>query len=222
MRLADGAGAVGPPRRRRCTSPATTSACTSRSTPSTASYRWGPITQAPSLLSGDGGFPRSIDDLWEHADPEEVRRELPGPDRAGDGLGHRRDPPRAAPHGDHAASGVLRHLPGAGRRVRPARPSAVDDHRRSGRLPVPPPRRRGGRRVPRPLRPRLAGRQPRAGVRGDPRPPARRHGDPRAAGDRHARGPCAVARRARLDRRPRADGRRPHACRGCWPRSAPC
>lgn len=38
-------------------------------------YRWGPITHAPSLHSGDGGFPRSIDDLWEHADPEEVRRE---------------------------------------------------------------------------------------------------------------------------------------------------
>jgi hypothetical protein len=39
-------------------------------------YRWGPITHAPSLLSGDGGFPRSIDDLWEHADPAEVLREL--------------------------------------------------------------------------------------------------------------------------------------------------
>jgi predicted glycoside hydrolase/deacetylase ChbG (UPF0249 family) len=38
-------------------------------------YRWGPITQAPSLLSGDGGFPRTIDDLWEHADLDEVRRE---------------------------------------------------------------------------------------------------------------------------------------------------
>jgi len=38
-------------------------------------YRWGPITQAPSLLSGDGGFPREIDDLWEHADPAEVLRE---------------------------------------------------------------------------------------------------------------------------------------------------
>jgi predicted glycoside hydrolase/deacetylase ChbG (UPF0249 family) len=38
-------------------------------------YRWGPITHAPTLHSGDGGFPRSIDDLWEHADPEEVRRE---------------------------------------------------------------------------------------------------------------------------------------------------
>jgi chitin disaccharide deacetylase len=38
-------------------------------------YRWGPITHAPSLLSGEGGFPSSIDDLWEHADPDDVRRE---------------------------------------------------------------------------------------------------------------------------------------------------
>ena len=38
-------------------------------------YRWGPITHSPSLLSGDGGFPREIDDLWEHADPAEVHRE---------------------------------------------------------------------------------------------------------------------------------------------------
>ena len=39
-------------------------------------YRWGPLTHAPSLLSGEGGFPRNIDDLWEHADSEEVYREL--------------------------------------------------------------------------------------------------------------------------------------------------
>lgn len=38
-------------------------------------YRWGPITVAPSLLDGDGGFPRTPSDLWEHADVEEVRRE---------------------------------------------------------------------------------------------------------------------------------------------------
>jgi predicted glycoside hydrolase/deacetylase ChbG (UPF0249 family) len=38
-------------------------------------YRWGPITTAPSLLDGDGGFPRTPADLWEHADVEEVRRE---------------------------------------------------------------------------------------------------------------------------------------------------
>lgn len=38
-------------------------------------YRFGPITHAPSLLSGEGGFPRNLDDLWEHADPVEVLRE---------------------------------------------------------------------------------------------------------------------------------------------------
>jgi predicted glycoside hydrolase/deacetylase ChbG (UPF0249 family) len=39
-------------------------------------YRWGPITQAPSLLDGEGGFPRTPADLWDHADVDEVRREL--------------------------------------------------------------------------------------------------------------------------------------------------
>jgi chitin disaccharide deacetylase len=39
-------------------------------------YRWGPITQAPSLLDGDGGFPRTLRDLWDHADLDEARREL--------------------------------------------------------------------------------------------------------------------------------------------------
>jgi predicted glycoside hydrolase/deacetylase ChbG (UPF0249 family) len=38
-------------------------------------YRWGPITHSPSLLDGDGGFPRTTADVWDHADVEEVRRE---------------------------------------------------------------------------------------------------------------------------------------------------
>jgi hypothetical protein len=38
-------------------------------------YRWGPLTQSPSLLDGDGGFPRTVPDLWDHADLDEVRRE---------------------------------------------------------------------------------------------------------------------------------------------------
>lgn len=38
-------------------------------------YRWAPITQAPSLLDGEGGFPRTAADLWDHADLEEVFRE---------------------------------------------------------------------------------------------------------------------------------------------------
>ena len=35
-------------------------------------YRWGPLTYAPSLQSGEGGFQRTVDDLWEHADSAEV------------------------------------------------------------------------------------------------------------------------------------------------------
>jgi predicted glycoside hydrolase/deacetylase ChbG (UPF0249 family) len=38
-------------------------------------WRWGPLTHAPSLLDGDGGFPRTLGDLWDHADVDEVRRE---------------------------------------------------------------------------------------------------------------------------------------------------
>ena len=38
-------------------------------------YRWRPITVAPSLLDGDGGFPRTVGDLWDHADLDETRSE---------------------------------------------------------------------------------------------------------------------------------------------------
>jgi predicted glycoside hydrolase/deacetylase ChbG (UPF0249 family) len=38
-------------------------------------YRWGPITHSPSLLDGDGGFPRTVQDVWDHADIDEVRKE---------------------------------------------------------------------------------------------------------------------------------------------------
>ncbi len=38
-------------------------------------YRWGPITHAPSLLDGDGGFPRTVLDTWDHADLDETLRE---------------------------------------------------------------------------------------------------------------------------------------------------
>ncbi len=37
--------------------------------------RWGPITYAPSLFDGDGGFPRTVVDVWDHADMDEVRKE---------------------------------------------------------------------------------------------------------------------------------------------------
>lgn len=38
-------------------------------------YRWGPITHSPSLLDGNGGFPGTLEDLWDHAELDEVRRE---------------------------------------------------------------------------------------------------------------------------------------------------
>ena len=38
-------------------------------------YRWSSITHSPTLYSGEGGFPRTAADLWEHADSDEVRRE---------------------------------------------------------------------------------------------------------------------------------------------------
>lgn len=38
-------------------------------------YRWAPLSHAPSLLDGDGGFPRTREDVWDHADLDEVRRE---------------------------------------------------------------------------------------------------------------------------------------------------
>ena len=38
-------------------------------------YRWGPVTHSPSLLDGDGGFPRTVGDLFDHAVLDEVGRE---------------------------------------------------------------------------------------------------------------------------------------------------
>ena len=94
---------------------------------------------------------------------------VPDPDRAGARVGDRRHPPRPAPLGHVAAAGVLRRLPRPGRRVPPPHPPAVDGRRARRRLPVPAPRRRRGRALPRPLRQRLAGRQPGAGHAGDRR-----------------------------------------------------
>ena len=92
------------------------------------SYRWGPITHAPSLLSGDGGFPRTIDDLWEHADPVEVHRELQAQIERAQAWGI--DVTHLAPHltALDAATRVLRHLPRAGRRLPVAGAAAVVDH----------------------------------------------------------------------------------------------
>ena len=38
-------------------------------------FHCGPLTYAPSLFDGSGGFPSEVEDFWDHADPEETRRE---------------------------------------------------------------------------------------------------------------------------------------------------
>ncbi len=138
-------------------------------------YRWGPITHAPSLLDGDGGFPRTVEDVWDHADLDEVRREL------------RAQIERAILWGfdvshldSHMGTLQLRpeffdvYLELAVEFGLPLRLSGRR-HRATRRLPVPPPRRRGGRGVPRPLGLRRPASAP-TGLRGDARrPAARRH-----------------------------------------------
>jgi chitin disaccharide deacetylase len=39
-------------------------------------YRWGPITRGPSLVDGNGGFPATAPDFWDHADLSEARTEF--------------------------------------------------------------------------------------------------------------------------------------------------
>ena len=76
-------------------------------------YRWGPITHSPSLLDGDGGFPRTRRGRLGPRRPRRGAQGVPGPDRAGDLLGLRRQPPRQ-PHGHAAAPArVLRRVPRA-------------------------------------------------------------------------------------------------------------
>ena len=75
MHVDHGAGAVGPSRGRRRAASDDIGVHLTLNAEHDA-YRWGPITHAPSLLSGEGGFPRNPADLWEHADPAEVLREL--------------------------------------------------------------------------------------------------------------------------------------------------
>ena len=186
-------------------------------------YRWGPITHAPSLLDGDGGFPRSIDDLWEHADPDEVRREVRAQiERA---LAWGIDVTHLAPHLDArsrcgpSSSTCTSSWPSSS--PCPIR-LPVDDHRRAGRVPVPQARRRRGRGVPRPLRPRLAGRQPRscATRRSATWSPA----SPRSTCSRRStRRRCGRCRR----RRPAGSttwrsSSTTRSCRTCSPRPAPC
>ena len=80
-------------------------------------YRWGPITHAPSLLSGDGGFPSAIEDLWEHADLSEVRRECRAQIERAIAWGHRCHTHHTASHCYYFAPRVFRHLSRHGFRI---------------------------------------------------------------------------------------------------------
>ena len=105
-------------------------------------YRWGPITHSPSLLDGDGGFPRTIEDAWDHADLDEVRRECRAQIERAIVWGF--DVSHLASHlGTLAAPArVLRRLPRARGRLRAAaaarrraRPSASSASRSAGSPP---------------------------------------------------------------------------------------
>ena len=162
--LAPGARPRGPARRPRG-SGATTSGSASTLNAEHDLYRWGPITQAPSLLDGDGGFPRTVTDVWDHADLDEVRREC------------RAQVERAVLWGfdishldAHRDALLLRpeffdvYLELAAR-LRAAAPAARRRRGAHRRLPDPGAGRRGGRPVrrPRPHRPRP--RRPRGTAR---------------------------------------------------------
>ena len=135
-------------------------------------YRWGPTTHSPSLLDGDGGFPRTIEDVWDHADLDEVRKEC-------------RSQIERAIFWGFDVSHLDSHM--GTLQLRPeffdvylelavdfALPLRMAGARRAGarRVPVPRPRRRRGRRVPRPLRDVADGRAPHH--RADPLRPAAR------------------------------------------------
>ena len=187
VHLAHGAGARGPATRPPSYDPADDIGVHLTLNAEHAMYRWGPITHAPSLLSGDGGFPRSIDDLWEHADPEEVERELRTQIERAMAWGI--DVTHLAPH---LTAITLRpeffdiYLDLAVDFRLPIR-LAVDDLCRAGRVPVPSARRRGRRRLPGPLRPRLAGRA--AGIACSPRSTRWRPASPRSTSSRRSTPP---------------------------------
>ena len=134
-----------------------------------SNYRWGPITHSPSLLDGDGGFPRTVDDVWDHADLDEVRKECRAQiERAifwGFDVSHldshmgtlQLRPAFFDVYLETAVDFAAAAAHGAGRG------GAAD------RLPVPAPRRARGHRVPRPLRVHERGLAPRRSRRRWPR-----------------------------------------------------
>ena len=109
-------------------------------------YRWGPITHAPSLLDGDGGFPRTRRRPLGPRRPRRGAPRVPRPDRAGHPLGLRRQPSRLAPRArcscGPSSSTSTSSSPSTSRL--PIRLPSASTEAAIG-LPVPPAGRRGGR-----------------------------------------------------------------------------
>ena len=102
-----------------------------------SNYRWGPITHSPSLLDGDGGFPRTVEDVWDHADLDEVRKECRAQVERAIYWGFDVIAPRQ-PHGhDAAAPRVLRRVPRDRDRLRAPAAHGAGGGRAPDRLPVP-------------------------------------------------------------------------------------
>ena len=174
-------------------------------------YRWGPITHAPSLLDGDGGFPRTVEDAWDHADLDEVRRECRAQiERAifwGFDVSHL---------DSHMGTLQLRadffdvYLELAVDFGLPLRMAGAGGERLVG-FPYRDARRSRGRRVPRPLR--VYTRRRRAPTRSSGRcsTSARRHRGVPPPGGRHRRAARVAPRLGRPGRGPRVPLPRPVA-----------
>ena len=164
-------------------------------------YRWGPITHSPSLLDGDGGFPRTLEDAWDHADLEEVRTRAAGPRSSGRSSGGSTSAISTATWGRSSSapssSTCISSSPSTSHSPSGWVPAAVEQ---VVGLSVPRARLGRRRRVPRPLRALHRRRSPEARRARAVRPPARRHRDLPAPGRRHRRAARLTPRLARARR----------------------
>ena len=113
-------------------------------------YRWGPITFAPSLLGGDGGFPRTLEDVW--TTPTSTRFAASAEPRLSGRSCGASTSAISMPHGCASTpTRVLRRLPGAGAGIRPPVAYGQRLHGALRRVPGPCRCRRQGCRLHRSL-----------------------------------------------------------------------
>ncbi|MEZ5251703.1 MAG: thermonuclease family protein [Ilumatobacteraceae bacterium] len=161
LRVADGAGAMGPPRsgrlrrrERRRHRGAPHPQLRARRLPVRADH---PRRRCCRARAGSPRRARPVGALRSGRGARECRAQI---ERAR--VGHRRHPSRAAPHLDHLAARVLRRVPRARDRVPATHPPPSTISADQAGFPFRRLAAAGRRGVPRPLRPRLARRQPRS------------------------------------------------------------